>query len=104
MKWHLVMRSPTQASINPDFQGKPSAVSLSIGSTSLVFRGSRSGSHRGEKVRYSPFNDEAIGILNLLAAAPDLAAVLARLCGECLAGSPMDVTVREAMDVLNRIK
>lgn len=92
-RWHLTS-TPRELRISQDFDGKPDGVALSIGSTALSFRPRRSGSRRGETMRYHEFSHEDKALAHLLAAAPDLYEALAAIVDACdRAGKDDDLSI-----------
>jgi len=71
--WHLVEGHLSgELRIHPDLGGKPAGVALAIGSRAMSFIPHRTGSHRGEKMRYGKFSETDKANANLIAAAPEL--------------------------------
>ena len=74
MKLHFVQTSPKEIRLAIDYEGKPGGVAHVIGSTALVFRPRRTGSHRGEKMKYQEFTPEDVVLAKTFAAASELLA------------------------------
>jgi hypothetical protein len=72
--WHLIEQGSV-IDICRDFNGRASG-NIVVGSTTVRFRAPRQGSHRGETMVYRPFSDEDRATARLIAAAPELLAVL----------------------------
>jgi hypothetical protein len=63
--WHLI-ETPTLLEIRPDLGGKPGGVAVSIGSARLSFRPRRTGTRRGETMRYREFGEPDRALARLI--------------------------------------
>lgn len=74
---HLV-ESAKELRIHDDCEGMPAGVAARIGSTALSFKAPRTGSHRGEKMRYGNFSKDDRDLALLFVASPKLFAACER--------------------------